>query len=115
MAAIAYFIDVGGSEALLNRDVARVRRALFAEEVRHELLHAGCGQQHCRIVDRDQARGRLNVAAAVLPEFDKGGANLVARARRHDSGVSFRRTAAVGARERCRWSSADWTCDGASF
>src|SRR5438445_5795064 len=81
MTAVADFLDVRGTEALLDRYVAGVGWALPAQEVRHELLHPGGSQQDRRIVVRDQAGRRLQLAAAGLPELNELGAYVVARAR----------------------------------
>ena len=83
MTTIANFVDVGGAEALLDRYVTRIWRALFAQEIGHKLLHARRREQDGRVVVRDQARRWLQVTAHFEPELNEVGADLIARARRH--------------------------------
>src|SRR5205814_10455759 len=45
MASVANLVYVRGAKTLLHRDVARIRRALRAPEVRHELLHSSRGER----------------------------------------------------------------------
>src|SRR5438270_13920461 len=70
MAAVAHLIDIRRAKALLDRYVARIGRAFLAQEIGHELLHAGSRQQDSRIVERDQARRGLQVAVSRLPELE---------------------------------------------
>jgi hypothetical protein len=54
---LAHLIDIRSPDALLNAHGARIRRFLFPEEIRFELVHPGVGQEQRRIV-RNQRRGR---------------------------------------------------------
>ena len=57
-AGLADLVDVRGADALLHADRALERRGLLAQEVRHELHHAGVDEQQVRVVDRRQRRAR---------------------------------------------------------
>src|SRR5207302_6655157 len=86
MAAVADLVDVRRAEALLYRDVACVRWALATQEIGHERLHPGRGQQDRRVVERDQAGRGLQMAAPRAPELDEVRANVVARTGSWDLG-----------------------------
>ena len=69
----ADLVDVRGAEALLHRCQSRRWRLIDLQEVGLELLHAGRGQQHRRVVARrHERRARNDLVAARRVEVQKG-------------------------------------------
>ena len=58
----ADLVDVGGADALLDAGRAVPRRRALAEEVRHELHHAGVDEQQVGVVEDHRGAGHLGVA-----------------------------------------------------
>ena len=77
---VADVLDVGRAEALLTRRQAVVRRALLAEEVRLERVHARGREQDRRVVVcRDERARCAPHVAALLEEGEVGLPDLIAR------------------------------------
>ena len=62
---LADLVDVEGADALLDAGRPLVRRRLLADEVRHELHHAGVDEQQVRVLER-QRRARHDGVAVGL-------------------------------------------------
>jgi hypothetical protein len=89
VAVETHLVDVLGAEALLRGREERRRGRLLAEEVRHQRLHPGRGQERRAVpARRNQRAGRVTLVPLPLEEGEKAFAEL--RRRAHESIVGAR-------------------------
>ena len=68
MRRVADFVDIAGADALLHVGQARAGRVLRAQQIRHQRMHAGRGEQNGRVVLRDDGRAGDDRVAMVFKE-----------------------------------------------
>ena len=77
MAHVAHVVDVAGADALLHVGEAVARGVLLAQQVGHQGVHAGGGEQHGGVVLRNDGGGGNHGVALFLEEFEPQGAQIV--------------------------------------
>src|SRR3712207_2613180 len=78
VARVADLFNVLRAEALLGAHRAGGGRPLLAREEGDELLHAGGGEQHRRVVVGDQGRARVDPVAPLGEKVEEAASDLTA-------------------------------------
>lgn len=68
MRLVAYFVDIGGANALLGVDQTLAGGMGATQQVRDEWVHPRCGEEDARIVLREDGGARNNRVTALLEE-----------------------------------------------
>ena len=77
VAGVAHVVDVAGADALLHIRQPRAHGVLRAQQIGHQRVHAGGGEQHRGVVFRDQRSAGDDGVVLLLKELQKQAAQVV--------------------------------------